>query len=76
MTTVANVYVISEGERGEGSTPVAVARTLVSARQYVYDKYHGATLKQGESRAHWVGLMGTGYDIDQVHVHRLRLGLK
>ena len=73
VTTLTNVYVISEGERDEGTTPVAVARTLNAARQYVHDRYR-AVLRQGESRAHWVGLRGTGYDIDEVHVHRLRLG--
>lgn len=73
MTTVTNVYVIGEGERGEGSTPVAVVRTLEAARQYVFDNYNGTFLHQGESRTHWVAPRLTGYDIDLVHVHRMRL---
>lgn len=76
MSANENIYVISEGERHEGSTPVALTKTLQDARKYVYDRYHGAVLKQGENRAHWVAPRGTGYDVDLVHVHRLRLGAR
>jgi len=38
MSRTTYVYVIAEGERGEGHDPVAVATTLRRAKQIVFDR--------------------------------------
>lgn len=65
-------YVISEGERGEGSTPIALTRTLKGAREYVHTRF--GTVLTRQDGTNWMAPRSRDNHVDQIHVHRLRLG--
>lgn len=72
MARATNVYVIGTGERGEGVTPVAAARSIGKAREFVRREYR-VELLAGELTAapgEWIGYIN---DVDLVRVRRVRV---
>lgn len=65
----ARVYVVSTGERGEGTTPLAAYAALDLAKAYVRDSFNVVPHQVNNGR--WKATQLNG--VDEVWIHRLKV---